>query len=237
VFENVDPDRVYLMGYSAGGDGVYQVAPRTADRWAAAAMMAGHPNEASPLELRNLPFTIHVGGQDAAYNRNKVAQQWGDQLASLRGADPQGYEHWLQIYPEKGHWLDREEAAAIPWMSRFSRMPFPTRIVWWQDDVTEPRFYWLAVHDSNQKAGTQVTASLTGQCVELTAHGVDRLQIRWNDQMADLDQPITIKWDGKTAFAGQVVRTIETISRTLRERGDPKSVFCAEVEVTLSNGE
>ena len=52
VFENVNPNRVYLMGYSAGGDGVYQLAPRMADRWAAAAMMAGHPNEASPLGLR-----------------------------------------------------------------------------------------------------------------------------------------------------------------------------------------
>lgn len=43
VFEDVNPDRVYLLGYSAGGDGVYQLAPRMADRFAAAAMMAGHP--------------------------------------------------------------------------------------------------------------------------------------------------------------------------------------------------
>jgi len=43
VFEDVDPDRVYVMGYSAGGDGVYQLAPRMADSFAAAAMMAGHP--------------------------------------------------------------------------------------------------------------------------------------------------------------------------------------------------
>ena len=33
VFEEVDPNRVYLLGYSAGGDGVYQLAPRMADRW------------------------------------------------------------------------------------------------------------------------------------------------------------------------------------------------------------
>ena len=32
---DVDPNRVYLMGYSAGGDGVYQLAPRMADRFAA----------------------------------------------------------------------------------------------------------------------------------------------------------------------------------------------------------
>src|SRR5262249_58632623 len=46
----IDPDRVYVMGYSAGGDGVYQIGPRLADRWAGAAMMAGHPN---PAALRN----------------------------------------------------------------------------------------------------------------------------------------------------------------------------------------
>ena len=33
VFHQVDPNRVFLLGYSAGGDGVYQLAPRMADRW------------------------------------------------------------------------------------------------------------------------------------------------------------------------------------------------------------
>lgn len=40
----VDPNRVFLTGYSAGGDGVYHLAPRMADFLAGAAMMAGHPN-------------------------------------------------------------------------------------------------------------------------------------------------------------------------------------------------
>lgn len=40
----VDPNRVYMTGYSAGGDGVYHLAPMFADWWAGAAMMAGHPN-------------------------------------------------------------------------------------------------------------------------------------------------------------------------------------------------
>ena len=87
LFENVNPDRVYLMGYSAGGDGVYQLAPRMADRFAAAAMMAGHPNETSPLGLRNLPFTLHMGGDDGAYNRNQVAADWKLKLEELQQAD------------------------------------------------------------------------------------------------------------------------------------------------------
>ena len=43
INEDVNPNKVYLLGYSAGGDGVYQLAPRMADRWAAAAMMADSP--------------------------------------------------------------------------------------------------------------------------------------------------------------------------------------------------
>jgi len=72
AFEGINTNRVYLTGYSAGGDGTYQLAPRMADQLAAAAMMAGHPNDASPLGLRNLPFAIHMGGDDGAYNRNKI---------------------------------------------------------------------------------------------------------------------------------------------------------------------
>src|SRR4029079_9553156 len=76
VFEDVDPNRVYIMGYSACGDGVYQLAPRMADQLAAAAMMAGHPNEASPLGLRNIGFAIHVGALDDGVHPNKVAGTW-----------------------------------------------------------------------------------------------------------------------------------------------------------------
>jgi ketosteroid isomerase-like protein len=136
VLEDVNPDRVYLMGYSAGGDGVYQLAPRMADRFAAAAMMAGHPNETSPLGLRNLPFTIHVGGLDSAYKRNQIAGEWEKNLDQLQKDDPDGYEHFVIIYPNKRHWLDRLDAAAIPWMSEHNRNPLPKRIVWKQDDVT-----------------------------------------------------------------------------------------------------
>jgi poly(3-hydroxybutyrate) depolymerase len=40
----IDLNKVFITGYSAGGDGVYQMAPRLADHLAGGAMMAGHPN-------------------------------------------------------------------------------------------------------------------------------------------------------------------------------------------------
>ncbi len=233
VFEDVDPDKVYLMGYSAGGDGVYQVAPRMADRLAAAAMMAGHPNDSSPLSLRNIGFTIHMGGRDSAYNRNKVAAAWGQQLDSLRKGDPAGYNHLVKIYPNKGHWMDRLDAAAVPWMAKFRRNPRPSRIVWHQDDVTHVRFYWLAVENGQRKGRSTVIASRKGQTIHIQPGPLRKLRIRLDDQMVNLDQPIRV-FNGKSKLhEGMLARTLGTLATTLTERGDPRGVFAAELSLDI----
>jgi poly(3-hydroxybutyrate) depolymerase len=72
VFNNiVDVNKVFLTGYSAGGDGIYHMAPRMADYLAGAAMMAGHPNGINLMNVRNIAFSLQVGANDSAYNRNQ----------------------------------------------------------------------------------------------------------------------------------------------------------------------
>lgn len=232
VLEGVDPDRVYLLGYSAGGDGVYQVAPRMADRFAAAAMMAGHPNETRPDGLRNLPFAIWVGADDAGHNRNAAAQQWGDSLAALAAADPAGYRHDLHLVGGKGHWMDREDAAAVPWLATHTRNLRPDRVVWLQDDVTHRRLYWLAVSEPRARARLDVVRA--GQRITITeASPQGRLAIRLDDTMLDLDEPVVVVNADHELFRGVPPRTILTLARTLEERGDPRGLFSAEIEVSL----
>ena len=233
VLEDVNPDRVYVMGYSAGGDGVYQLGPRMADHWAAASAMAGHPNDAEPLSLRNIGFTIHVGELDTDYDRNLVAQEWSDQLDQLEAADPGGYAHEVQIHGGKPHWMDLEDAVAVPWMAEFTRNPTPAKIVWYQDDITHERFYWLSVRSAQPMAATQIVATLEGQLITLESSDVPSITVRLSDAMLDLDQQISILANGTERFAGTVSRTIATLSRTLQERGDPRLVFSAEVPVEL----
>ena len=131
----VNPDKVYLLGYSAGGDGVWRMAPRMADRWAAASMMAGHPGEASQLNLRNLPFMVWMGELDGAYDRNTLAAEKGRVLDSLQAADLDGYVHETHIIKGKGHWMDRADTAAIAWMAQYRRNPYPDRVVWRQEET------------------------------------------------------------------------------------------------------
>ena len=233
LLQDVNPDRVYVMGYSAGGDGVYQLAPRMADRFAAAAMMAGHPNETRPDGLRNLPFTLHMGGNDGAFKRNEIARQWATMLDGLSQKDPGGYPHEVVIHEGKGHWMDREDAVAVPWMAKHVRNLRPARVVWLQDDVTEPRFYWL--RNPAPKGGQRVVATRTGQeiAIEEATGGIDELGILLDDDMVDLDKPVRVTMNGATLFEGVAPRATATLKATIEERGDPRAGFPAEVRVKL----
>jgi predicted esterase len=234
VLEGVNPDRVYLMGYSAGGDGVYQVAPRTADRWAAASMMAGHPNETKPAGLRNLPFALHVGAEDRGYERNAHAERWKKELADLRAADSEGYEHDVQIHPGLGHWMKLKDAVALPWMAKFTRNVWPQKVVWRQDDVVHSRFYWLEVPAGSAKAGDEVTAEIVERnTIRVTKCSPKRLRFLVDDRILDLDQPIRVELPGGAASEHRVRRTIAGLAGSLLERDDPVGMGAAVIEVEV----
>lgn len=223
--EGVNPDKVYIMGYSAGGDGVYQLAPRMADRWAAAAMMAGHPNEVTPVNLRNIGFALHMGALDKAYDRNKIAERWGRWLDSLQTIDPGGYNHQVQLHEGRSHWMQREDTVAVPWMMQFRRNPIPTRVVWKQDDVTHPDFYWLAVPTDQAKPNREVIATYTDNTIRIEKTDYDTLLIRLNDRMMNLDKSIAVFYAGKPIFNGKVNRTLSALQRTIISRDDPGLIF------------
>ncbi|CAG8754245.1 14974_t:CDS:2, partial [Dentiscutata erythropus] len=225
IFEGVNPNKVYLTGYSAGGDGVYKLVPRTADRWAAANANAGHPNDASQLGLRNTPFTIHAGAEDVSYNRNRVAQEWADEFTNLRSEDPN------EIYKNMGHNLQRKEKAALNWMTQYTRNPIPNRVVWWQDSITHDRFFWLELPEDQIRKYTKVIATRNGQNFDIQTKDYKQITILLNDTMVDMDSPVKITMKEKVLFEGIVPRTIGAIARSLKQHGDPYLIFTGEVAV------
>jgi predicted peptidase len=158
AFGQVDPNRVYLMGFSAGGDALYQIPARMPDRWAAAAMSAGHPNGVPPDNYANLGFLIQVGENDRAHKRNTVAAEYGVKLAALQLAHPDHYKHATYIHAGRGHnFLDHGPAGSrqrvftdpaawqeqgsnapteevdsnsIRWLDQHIRNPLPRKLIW-----------------------------------------------------------------------------------------------------------
>lgn len=232
ALKGVNPNKVYVTGYSAGGDGTYQLAPRMADRWAAAAMMAGHPNEARPDNLINLPFFTQCGAKDAMYKRNTIAKEWGEKLDKLEAKHPGLYPHKTIIHQGMGHWMNRKDAVAIPWMAKYARNPWPKQIVWYQDDVTSKRLYWLG--NDNPQKGQRIEASVEGQTITLTTDNVPTVTLRLSDQLLDLDQPITVvDSSAKVLFQGKVERTEAALKQSLDERFDPTTAASALLSVKL----
>ena len=228
VFEGVNPNKVYIVGYSAGGDGVYQLAPRMADKLAGAGMMAGHPNETVPDGLRNLAFALHVGSEDAAHDRNKIAGEWKEKLAQLQEEDSEGYTNQAVVHEGKTHWMDREEVIALEWLSQFERNPYPQKIVWVQDDVLHDQYYWLAVDDPKPRA--KIVASIDEQTLTIHESDVKKITVYLNDLMLDLDKPIVLKYKNRELGSMQVLRDRDVIQKTLR---DPKDYYTAQISFGL----
>lgn len=160
AFYNADPNRIYIIGFSSGGNGVYQIAPRMADRFAAANTSAGYPFSIRVGNLYNLPLCIQMGENDSNSDRNKSAAIYDGLLNDAAKEYGGGYIHTTYIHSggthnefwddrntyeqpvytgdEVANWLEDPDGAevtyantcAVEWLRQYVRDPYPERIVW-----------------------------------------------------------------------------------------------------------
>lgn len=239
----VNPDKVYILGYSAGGDGVWRLAPRMADSWAAASMMAGHPGDVSLTSLRNLPFMIWCGANDEAYNRNQLCTEKIALLDSLSNTDNGGYIHEGHIVAGKPHWMDRVDTLAISWMPQYRRNPYPHKIAWCQGDELHKYFYWVGVNENEMQKGKEVLLHTDDNTIYIDKSDYTELNLYLNDEIVDLDKPVIVKVNKRqkaeknhnpkyaTIFKGKLQRDAKTMRRTLIEHQDARYIFDAEIHL------
>lgn len=157
AYENGDPNRIYIMGFSAGGDGVYGIAPRMSDRFAAANMSAGHPNDICMENMYQLPIQLQVGAKDTFFNRHTMTPTYGKYLNELQEKFGGGYIHNVFVHYDKPHnfrdnhpqfelqkvmadpiqWLETgddttvmADTHAMSFLNRYTRNPIPERVIW-----------------------------------------------------------------------------------------------------------
>ena len=251
---NVNPDKVYIigrsaggnaclkyecgvrrtciLGYSAGGDAVWRIAPRMADSWAAASMMAQHPGNEQLNKQHDTPFTIWCGALDNSYNRNKIDAQCIAKTDSLQSQNPENRKCCGQTVEGKPYKTDCVDTLAISWMEQYKRNPYPKTIVWNQDAHQSSAYYWLKVKPKKNSRHKEVYASYDGNTVTIEKCDYKHLTICLNDQMMDLDKPVKVIFNGKTIFNGKVKRTRKNMERNLKLRQDERYAFPAEIKIT-----
>ena len=233
ALKGVNPDKVYLLGYSAGGDGVWRLAPRLADHWAAASMMAGHPGDVSLLNVRNLPFMLWVGELDAAYDRNREVAMRGVELDSLQNIDTGGYVHECHVVEGKGHWMDLTDAAALPWMAQYKRNPYPSYIVWRQEEVLREEFYWLHAPKDEIGRGKTAIIEVKDNVIDIIRCDYSSLTFLLNDSIVSLDKPVVVKRNGQVLVEETLVRDKALLRQSLQRRLDPRYMFDSEFTAHL----
>ena len=228
---DVNPDKVYLLGYSAGGDGVWRMAPRMADHWAAASMMAGHPGDVKQENLLNTPYMIWCGAKDTAYDRNRLNKERGLVMDSLQNAHPDGYIHETHILEGKGHWMDREDAAALPWMAQYKRQTWPKHIIWQQEAVFRPTFYWLEAPREELSRGKRVDVTVKGNTINISRMDYSSLTLYLSNELLDISKPVIVKLRGKKVFKGRIKPSAEVYRNSLYLREDYRFATPYRIEV------
>lgn len=226
IYYNTNPDRIYLIGYSAGGDGVYQITARMADFFAAANMSAGHPNGVSLTNVKNMPLYLQCGELDDAYGRNEETVKYGENKnvtgVFIHKNKPHGFVDNgvnMQLLTD-GTYADTN---AIRLVSRHVRNPYPEIIEWDTALKKSNLFYYV---EGTAKEGI-VTVERSGNTFVVTGD-VDAIYV--NDSFIDLKEPIKVVYNGEEMeFSCKFDEKV--VEETYKKRYDKSLTFTCKLDL------
>ncbi len=257
--QDVDPNRVYLEGFSAGGDGVWGITPRMPDRFAAANMSSGHPNGIRLINLYRMPIQLQAGEFDTAFDRHTVTAEYGLKLDELQ-AQYGGFEHRTLIHYDCGHnyadygrepipvmadvraWLENGSREHVDvdcfppdYMDAFTRDPLPKDVMWDLSTRADSRetdtFYYLKAPYSTCQGLIRAGYDPEENRVTIETQDVTgEFSILLNEQMVDFTQPVLLTLNGREMTVSPVP-VQEILDETTADRGDPCCQFEAMITV------
>jgi len=215
---DVDPDRVYAIGYSHGGYGAFGIGPKLADRFAAVHASAAAPTGGitAAENLRHLPFSFMVGERDTAYGRAERCQAFDAKIRQLRGDRDDIYPVRFEFIAGNGHTglPDRDKLAEL---RPLVRGPLPRDITWHPTGPEVITFYWLRALEPTGP----IEASIEDNVLTLRAGEVTPLLAHLDDRLVDIARPLVVR-DGDDVRELALTPKWENLLFSILERADPK---------------
>ncbi len=227
LFGDVDPDKVFLMGYSHGGYGAFFIGPKIPDRFAAVHASAAAPTDGtiSPLSLRNTRFSFMIGENDTAYGRRERCEKFDAQVQKLKDANKGDFPVVMEFKKGFGHsgLPDRDK---IKEMYDFTRNSVPRHITWELTDAFISDFFWLSV--ARPANGQSIDATIDGNNVQVSTRKVQQCELGLDSRLVAYDKPLRITLDG-TKREVTLRPQLLTLCQSLLQRGDPQLAFTCRI--------
>lgn len=217
---DVDRDRVFLMGYSMGGSGTWNMGTAFADRFAALGPVYGRTDyllalapparlslsakenflleRMSPLyaaeNLLNTPVFINHGDKDDLVDVEN-SREMARQLERL-GYDVRYWEH-----PELGHGGLPCEPALFQWFGRYRRPTAPARVRLKTASLGHGRMNWVSIERFERMfEWAEVDARISlGNALTLDTSNVTVLTLSPPAELVNAEKPLDVVWNGRPA--------------------------------------
>jgi hypothetical protein len=229
-FSDVDPNKVFIMGYSHGGYGAFAIGPKMPDRFAAIHASASAPTdgETTAKTLRNTVFTYMMGEKDTMYGRIDRCRKFDQAVQELRAKHTNAYPVVMQFVPNNGHGglPDRDK---IVQMYPHTRNPVPTELTWLMTDKVITDFYWLHVPTAGKKREIEATCR-DNRLIVSTTTNVPSVTVLLDSRLIDFSKPVTVEFDGEKS-SHKLQPSLRTLCETLLRRSDSELAFTAAIDL------
>jgi acetyl esterase/lipase len=246
----IDTNRICIAGHSMGGDGSWMIGGRNADRFAAAAPLAGSvmpilkPGKLNRIDtprsdyisleygvlpnLMHLPYHIHHSDDDRneAIHPDDIATET---LAKLQERHPGKYVFTYDRVKGNGHALPRRGVKPIQkWMAKQRRDPWQKEVVWETWWRWKKQFYWL--WSDGHREAWRYHAKITGPNeVEVTG-----TTMPWPGRAAPKEMPLTLLLSPKLFELDKPIK-ITSAGKTIHEGPLQRSFWAMLVSIGRRN--
>ncbi|MCH7563924.1 MAG: hypothetical protein IH968_08885 [Gemmatimonadetes bacterium] len=230
---SVAPDRIVSTGISLGSNFSIGFAAAHPD-WFSAIVPVSTEGESREHLLRNLqwvPTYVLEGSQDQNIRGvggpralSNIMTAFGYDLTYREFAD-RAHEGFQDHYDDVLRWLDNRPRRATPRevlrVPHSGIMPVARRVHWIEADTRQ------ALVHARVSSPTRI---------DITARWARELTLYLNDELSNLDEPLTVAVNGRRVFSGTVPRSVRTALEQARLLKDERRVYAARltVEVPIS---